>query len=166
MYIVPTFRKMLNLDCKKYKFKEIYHDNLQLAVEIQGTYSTASCPHCGEKTSKRKDKGLQAQKQRIKHMNYGGNQVIELILFKRRFRCNTCSKSFHERFDFESQYGNYSRDFEKYVIWSFGFLSGNKIAELYQSSSTTIYRILERIEIGMLVERGLEIMSNLDEIYL
>jgi len=38
-------------------------------------------------------------------------------------------------------------------MWSFGFLSGNKIAELYQTSVSTIYRILERIDVKQLITR-------------
>jgi len=35
MYIIPTFRKIVNLNCKKYTFKEIYHKDLTLTVEIR-----------------------------------------------------------------------------------------------------------------------------------
>jgi len=68
MYIIPTFRKIVNLNCKKYTFKEIYHKDLTLTVEIRGKYSTACCPECNCKTSKRKDKKLHKNKQALKHM--------------------------------------------------------------------------------------------------
>ncbi len=164
--ILPTFRKILNLNCDKFTFKEIYHKDLSLIVEIRGKYSTSCCPSCNCKTSKRKDKKLHEQKQWLKHMGLWWNQIVELKLFKRRFICTKCKNSFYEQFNFESKYWNYTKDFEKYVVWSFGFLSGNKIAELYQTSVSTIYRILERIDVKQLVIRWLEIMEELDEIYL
>jgi hypothetical protein len=52
------------------------------------------------------------------------------------------------------------------VQWNWGFVSGNKITELYQSSNSVIYAILERIDINLLNERGLKLIEELDEIYL
>ena len=166
MYILPIFRKMINLNCKKYTFQDIFHKWLSVIAEIRGKYTTSCCPKCNCKTSKRKDKKLHKHKQNLKHMWFWWNQIIELVLFKRRFLCNNCNISFYEKFDFESEHWNYTKDFEKYVVWSFGFLSGNKISELYQTSVSTIYRILERIDVKQLITRWLEIMEELDEIYL
>jgi hypothetical protein len=30
-----------------------------------------------------------------------------------------------------SEFGQYTTDFEKYIQWNWGFVSGNKLAELY-----------------------------------
>ena len=68
MYTIPTFRKILNLNCNKYTFKEIYHKNLSLIIEIRGKYTTSCCPHCNLKTSRRKDKKLHKQNSTLKHM--------------------------------------------------------------------------------------------------
>lgn len=99
-------------------------------------------------------------------MPYGGNKVIELKLFKRYFRCTDCEKRFYEKFDFESEHGMYTKHFEQYVQWNWGFVSGNKLSELYQSSNWVIHSILERIDVNLLNKRGLERMEELDEIYL
>jgi transposase len=85
---------------------------------------------------------------------------------KRYFRCIPCKRSFFECFSFESPFGYYTTHFEKYIQWNWGFVSGNKLTELYQSSNSVIYSILERIDVGLLNERGMRIIAELDEIYL
>lgn len=166
MNIITTIRKILNLNWKKVMIFDFHYELTKIIYSIRWKYSTTCCPKCNLKTSTRKDNKLHKQKQTIKHIPYGWNKIIELELHKRYFKCNKCNINFYEKFDFESEYWNYTKDFEKYVVWSFGFLSGNKIAELYQTSVSTIYRILERIDVKQLVTRWLEIMEELDEIYL
>ena len=166
MNIITNTRKILNLNWKKVMIFNFTDEFNKIIYSIRWKYTAACCPACGLKTSKRKWKQLHKQKHTIKHMPFGWNKIIELELYKRCFKCLNCKKSFYEKFDFESEYWNYTKDFEKYVVWSFGFLSGNKIAELYQTSVSTVYRILERIDVKQLIIRWLEIMEGLDEIYL
>ncbi len=166
MNIITTIRKIVNLNWKKVMIFHFYDEANKIIYAIRWKYTTVCCPECNLKTSKRKGKKLHIQKQTIKHIPYGWNKIIELVLHKRCYFCIPCNISFYEKFEFESEYWNYTKDFKKYVVWSFGFLSGNKIAELYQTSVSTIYRILERIDVKQLVTRWLEIMEELDEIYL
>ncbi|MDQ7022896.1 MAG: hypothetical protein Q9M97_05175 [Candidatus Gracilibacteria bacterium] len=67
---------------------------------------------------------------------------------------------------FMSNFGQYTNDFEKYIQWNWGFVSGNKLAELYQASNGLIHSILDRIDENLINEKGIEIMEKLDEIYL
>ncbi|MDQ7023043.1 MAG: hypothetical protein Q9M97_05960 [Candidatus Gracilibacteria bacterium] len=73
---------------------------------------------------------------------------------------------FDEKFDFMSNFGQYTNDFEKYIQWNWSFVSGNKLAELYQASNGLIHSILDRIDENLINEKGIEIMEKLDEIYL
>ena len=163
---MSVFRETLDLNWKKVTIQKVTTGDKKIICEIRGKYSTTICPHCDAKTSKRQDQVLHEQKQHLKHMPYGGDKVIELKLFKRYFRCVKCNKRFYEKFDFESEHGMYTKHFEKYVQWNWGFVSGNKLSELYQSSNWVIHSILERIDTNLLNERGLKIMEKLDEIYL
>ena len=126
MNIITIIRKILNLNWKEVMIFDFHYELNKTIYSIRWKYSTTCCTKCGLKTSKRKWRQLHKQKQTIKHMSYGWNKIIELKLYKRYFKCINCNINFYEKFNFESEYWNYTKDFEKYVVWSFGFLSGNK----------------------------------------
>lgn len=144
----------------------IYDEPKKLIFQIRWKYFNATCPHCGLKTSKRKDRKLHKQRQRVKHMPYGWDKIIELELHKRYFRCMHCNSQFYEKFDFESLFWMYTTSFEQYIQWNWWHVSGNKLAELYQSSNSVIHSILERIDGNLMNRRGMETIEKLDEIYL
>lgn len=60
----------------------------------------------------------------------------------------------------------YSNNFEKYIQWNWWFVSWNKLSQLYQTSGSVIYSILERIDIDLLNQRWMKLIEELDEIYL
>ncbi|MDQ7022081.1 MAG: hypothetical protein Q9M97_00865 [Candidatus Gracilibacteria bacterium] len=39
----------------------------------------------------------------------------------------------YEKFDFMSNFGQYTNDFEKYIQWNWGFVSGNKLSRTISS---------------------------------
>jgi len=166
MYSLPYFRKMLNLNWKKSKIMWIYEKENNLIFQIRWKYNCTKCINCWLNTSKRKDKKLHKQKTLVKHMPFWWNKMIELELHKRHFRCNNCKTDFYEKFDFMSDFGQYTNDFEKYIQWNWGFVSGNKLAELYGASNGLIHSILDRIDENLINEKWIEIMEKLDEIYL
>ena len=166
MYILPIFKKILNLNWKKVTILWIYEEQKKIIFKIRGKYGNVNCHCCGLNTNKRKDKKLHIQKQHIKHMPYGWDKIIELELHKRHFRCTNCQKDFYETFHFESIFWYYTTHFEKYIQWNWWFISGNKLSELYQTSNSVIYSILERIDINLLNERGMKLIETLEEIYL
>lgn len=166
MYTIPYFRKILNLNWKKVKIFWIYEKTKQLIFQIRWKYNNTTCPHCGFNTNKRQDKKLHKQNKLLPHMPYWWDKMIFLELHKRYFRCTNCNTKFYERFDFESTFWKYTTSFEQYVQWQWWFISWNKISELYQSSVSVIYSILERIDPKMINKRGLEVIENLEEIYL
>ena len=166
MLSITEIRKITNLNHKKVTIYWKKIENKRIILKIRWKYTTTCCPYCKEKTSKRQDQDLHQQKKLIPHMPYGWNKMIFLELYKRYFRCTKCNKKFYEKFDFESDYWLYSNDFEKYIQWNWWFVSWNKLAELYQTSVSTIYSILRRIDPELINTKGLEIISELEEIYL
>ena len=99
-------------------------------------------------------------------MPFWWDKMIELELHKRYFKCDNCKTDFYEKFDFMSNFGQYTNDFEKYIQWNWGFVSGNKLSELYGASNGLIHSILDRIDENLINEKWVEIMEKLDEIYL
>lgn len=71
-----------------------------------------------------------------------------------------------ERFEFEAEKGERTKTFEDYVKYSRGHMSGSQIAKNTQCSGWLVHSILEDIDPDALNKRGLEIMRELDEIYL
>lgn len=166
MYILPHFRKILNLNWKKVKIFWIYEKSKKLIFKIRWKYNNTICPDCWMKTNKRQDRKLHKQTKLIPHMPYGWDKMIFLELHKRYFRCNKCNKRFYEKFDFESEHWIYTKHFEQYVQWNWWFVSWNKIADLYQTSVSVVHSILERIDPEMINKRWMEMIEKLEEIYL
>ena len=166
MYTLPIFKKILNLNWKKVKIFWTYEETKKIIFQIRWKYNNITCPHCGVNTNKRQDKELHKQKQRLKHMSYGWDKIIELELHKRYFRCNNCKTQFYEKFDFESPFWIYTNHFEQYIQWNWWFVSWNKLSQLYQTSWSIIYSIIERIDVDLINQRWIEIIKNLDEVWL
>ncbi len=166
MYSLPIFRNILNLNWKKVLIMWIYEETKKVIFQIRWKYWNQTCPCCGLNTNKRHDKKSYKQKYRLKHMLYWWNKIIELELHKRYFRCTKCNTRFFEKFDFESPFWMYTTDFEKYIQWNWWHVSWNKLSELYQTSGSVIYSILERIDVELINKRWLEIIEELAEIYL
>ncbi len=124
------------------------------------------CPHCGLSTNKRHDTKLHRQKKLINHMPYWWDKIVKLEIHKRYFRCTKCKKKFYEKFDFENNHWFYTKQFEQYIQWNWWFISWNKLAKLYQTSNCVIDSILDRIDINLINKRWIEIIRNLEEVYL
>lgn len=166
MYTIPFFRKILNLNWKKVKIDWIYVKTKRLIFKIKWKYNNTICPHCGFNTNKRQDRKLHKQLKLLPHMPYGWDKMIFLELHKRYFKCNNCNTQFYEQFDFESEHWIYTKHFEQYIQWNWWFVSWNKLAKLYQTSVSVVYSILERIDINLINEKWIEIIKNLNEVWL
>jgi len=166
MYTLPLFRKILNLNWKKVKIFWFYEKSKKIIFKIKWKYNNTTCPHCGFNTNKRQDKKLHKQNRLVPHMPYGWDKIIFLELHKRYFRCNNCNTQFYEKFDFENEHWIYTDHFEQYIQWNWWHVSWNKLAKLYQTSGSVIYSILERIDVNLINERWIEIIKNLDEVWL
>ncbi len=161
MYTITLFRKILNLNWKKVKIFWFYDESKRLIFKIKWKYNNTICPHCGFNTNKKQDKKLHKQNKLVPHVPYGWDKMIFLELHKRYFRCTNCNTQFYEKFDFENKNWIYSNHFEQYIQWNWWFVSWNKLAELYQTSGSVIYSILERIDVNLINERWIEIIKNL-----
>ena len=76
MFTLTEIRKIANLNHKKVTIiKPIILDKL-IILQIRWKYTTTTCPHCGLKTSKRKDKKLHRQNRLVPHMPYGLDKMI------------------------------------------------------------------------------------------
>jgi len=166
MYTLPIFKKILNLNWKKATIMWFYEWSKRIIFKIRWKYNNTICPHCWFKTNKRQDTKLHKQNRLVPHMPYGWDKMIFLELHKRYFRCNNCKTQFYEKFDFENENWIYSNHFEKYIQWNWWFVSWNKISKLYQTSKSVIYSILDRIDPEMINKRWLDIIAELDEVYL
>jgi len=71
-----------------------------------------------------------------------------------------------EKFEFEAEKGERTKTFDDYVKFSWGHMSGSQIARNTQCSDWLIHNILKDIDPEWLNKRGLEVMKELDEIYL
>lgn len=166
MNILTHFKNIVNLNWKKVTISWIYEEEKKTVIQIRWKYNNTTCPNCGFNMNKRQDKKLHKQSKLIPHMSYGWDKMIFLELHKRYFRCNNCDSRSYERFDFESEYWYYTNHFEQYIQWNWWFVSGNKIAELYQTSVSVIHSILDRIDSELINKRWMNIIKELDEVYL
>ena len=160
MYTLPLFKKLLNLNWKKVTIMWFNEEAKRIIFKIRWKYNNTICPNCGLITSKRQDKKLHKQNRLIPHMPYGWDKMIFLELHKRYFRCTNCKTQFYEKFDFESQFWIYTTHFEQYIQWNWWHVSWNKLSELYQSSNSVIFSILERIDIDLINKRWIDIIQN------
>jgi len=159
--------KILNLNLKKYDIVSYQNQTNNIIVFwIKRKSKSCSCPQCGIRTTKRQDLKEYKQKINLKHINISNNTLIEIKPIKKYFRCNNCKSNFLERFDFESKIWFHTKTFENYVVASFWYTSWNQIAKLNHVSASKIYKIIEKIDHNKLNEIWLQILEELDEIYL
>ena len=71
-----------------------------------------------------------------------------------------------ERFEFEAEKWERTKSFDDYVKFSWWHMSGSQIARNTQCSSWLVHDILKDIDPEALNKRGIEIMEDLEEIYL
>lgn len=158
--------KILNLNLEKYEITSFKENKEIMIFWVKSKYKSCNCPQCWLKTNKRQDLKEYKQKINLKHINISNNRLIEIKPIKRYFRCKNCNSHFLERFDIESKLWFHTKEFENYVISSFWYTSWNQIAKLNKVSASKIYKIIENIDHKKLNEIWLEILSNLEEIYL
>ena len=158
--------KILNLNLEKYEILNFEENKEIMIFWVRSKLKYCNCPQCWIKTNKRQDLKEYKQKINLKHINISNNRLVEIKPIKRYFRCPNCKSHFLERFDIESNLWFHTKEFENYVISSFWYTSWNQIAKLNQVSASKIYKIIENIDHKKLNEIWLEIISNLEEIYL
>ena len=160
--------KILNLNLKKYEIKTFSEDreNWIMIFWVKNKEKYCTCPKCNNKTNKRQDLIERKQKTLMRHINISNNRLIDIQPIKRYFRCTNCWNKFLEKFEFESEHWYYTKEFERYVISSFWFISWNQIAKLNKLSASKVYRIVENVDYTQLNRNWIEIMNQLDEIYL
>jgi len=159
--------KILNLNLRKYKivsFEQKENDIIVFWVKRKAKFCI--CPYCWIRTNKRQDKKEYKQKTNLKHINISNNILIEIKPIRRYFRCENCKSNFLERFDFESNNWFHTKTFENYVIASFWYISWNQIAKLNKASIAKIYRIIQNIDHNKINEIWLQILEELEEIFL
>lgn len=161
-----TLYKLINLDEKKAKIVNYEAIGDKHVFTVKGKRKTCECPVCKKKTSKRKDRSETLLKPLRKHMYFSDGKTVEFRLIKRYFRCIDCGIAFMERFEFEAEKGERTRQFEEFVIYSWWHMSGNQIAKNTQSCPWLVYDILKTIDPEQLNKKGVKIMEWLEEIYL
>lgn len=164
--IIHIIWKILNLNLRKYKISDFEEKKEIKIFHIKSKSKYVICPQCWLKTNKRQDLKEYKQKINLKHINISNQRLIDIKPIKRYFRCENCKSHFLERFDFESENWFHTKDFENYVIASFWYTSWNQIAKNNKVSAKKIYKIIENIDHTKINETWLEILKNLDEIYL
>lgn len=81
------------LDLPGFKILEIIGHNL-LTIRVEPLERRPPCPHCGSLRLRTKD----CFWRRIKHVLYGGRPSW-LLIRSRKFRCRSCLRYFHQRFN-------------------------------------------------------------------
>ena len=157
---------LINLDSKRVTIVDYEDTGKKHIFTVNGKRASCECPACGRKTTKRKDHSQTLLKPLRKHMYFSDGKTVELRLIKRYFKCPRCKIGFMERFPFEAAKGERTKAFENFVMYSWGHMSGNQIAKETQSCPWLIYDILKTIDEEQLNTQGLDIMKQLDEIYL
>ena len=135
-------------------------------LTVKWKYKTCECPLCMKKTSKRDWLHEVTMKPLWKHLLLSDGNMMELKLIRRAFRCPECKISFMERFEFEAEKWERTKAFDDYVKFSRWHMSGSQIARNTQCSAWLIHDILKDIDENELNKRWIEIMRELDEIYL
>lgn len=172
MESIHVISRILNIDRAKYNICWFSEDNEAwvMVFHVKWKWECCICPHCHKKTQKRKDKKDYVQKKNLKHINLSDSRIIEIKPIKRYFRCRDkdCKwlSWFLEYFEFESKHWFHTIAFENAVISSWWYMSGNKIAELSKVHPSRVYWILKKIDHTQINEVGLQILEELDEIYL
>ena len=158
--------QMINLDYKNIKivnYELIWKKHI---FTVKGRLKTCECPSCHKRTSKRKWLHETLLKPLRKHMYFSDGKMVEFRLIKRYFRCVKCGIAFMERFHFEAEKGERTRQFEDFVKYSWWHMSWNQIARNTQSCPWLVHDITKTIDPEQLNKQWLEIMKWLDKIYL
>ncbi len=160
------FYEIIWLEKRRIKITWYEKQNKKHILTVRWKYKTCECPTCKVKTSKRDGLHEVTMKTSCKHLLLSDGNMVELKLVKRTFRCKFCDISFMERFEFESEKWQRTKTFEDYVKFSRWHMSGSQIARNTQTSNCMIHGILKGIDPDALNKRGIEIMEELEEIYL
>lgn len=159
--------KLLNIDKKvitvvDYKLSANTH-----LFTVKGAKQSCLCPKCNRPAIKRQDRRETSSIGSYKHLYLSNDTSIDLCIQRRYFKCSRwCNVSFMERFPFEAERWEHTKDFEKYVIYAWWHMSGNQIAKDNRCSPWRIWSILNTIDKDWLNKEGLKIMQSLGEIRL
>lgn len=96
------------------KFKIIKIENLpeKILIHLRARRKTGVCPHCLKRNQQVHDYPLP---QTIKHISIGSRQT-HLVIYKRRFWCSICQKTYNERLDMVKKWQRHTDLLEEEVI--------------------------------------------------
>lgn len=160
---------LLNIDKKIITVVDYKLSGTTHLFTIKGSKNSCVCPNCNRPTTKRKDRRETTIVGNYKHLYLSNDTSIDLSIIRRYFKCSRSScggVSFMERFPFEAERWEHTKDFEKYVIYAWWHMSGNQIAKDNKCSPRRIWSILNTIDKDWLNKEGLKVMQTLDEIRL
>ena len=160
------FYELVGLNQRRIKVTWYEKQNKKHILTVKGKNKTCECPKCGKKTSKRNGQHEVTLVPLWKHLLLSDGNMVELELIKRHFRCPKCNIGFMEKFEFEAEKWERTKSFDDYVKFSWWHMSGSQIARNTQCSAWLVHDILNDIDPDALNKRGIEIMEDLDEIYL
>lgn len=160
------FYKIIALDSKKVKVIWYEKQDTKHILTVKWKLKTCECPVCSKRTSKRDWLHEMTMVPLRKHMLFSDGSMVELKIVRRRFRCVKCWIWFMERFGFEAEKWERTKAFDDYVKYARWHMSWSQIARNTQCSDWLIHNILQDIEPETLNSRWIEIMNDLDEIYL
>ncbi len=156
---------ILDLDRSEATIQDIEPSEFWYHVTIAGRKQWVKCPMCNKYTKKRQDKRIATTKP-FKHLVVSNDLCIDLIIKKRYCRCVDCWISFMEQLYCEAKKWFHTPTFERYVIDCWWYMSGNQIARNAHCSPRVPWHILQGINAKTLNLQWVEIMKNLDEIWL
>jgi len=159
------FYEIIWLDQEIVKVSWYERQDKKHILTIKGKLKTCECPVCHKKTKKRDWLHEVPMIPLWKHILMSDGNMVELRIIRRVFRCD-CKARFMERFYFEAEKWERTKAFDDFVKFSRWHTSWAQIARNTQCNPWTVHDILKGIDENKLNKRWIEIMNELDEIYL
>lgn len=143
---------MLNINCttinegmsscfssKNGEIIPLSYGNYGVVLNIESTQTDISCPRCGNKADHIHQKHL-----KIIHGGSFNETPVDLSLERRRFLCETCDRTFMERFESLPLYARQILDVEYAIIHAMAKRTLSDVSDSYGISPQTIARIIKK----------------------
>jgi transposase len=146
------------LGLKGHRVGEVKEKDEGIVVEVEGGIRGDSCAYCG--STKLYRHGV-CKPRKVLH-SWSQGKKIYLRLYRQRWRCRECKRSFSDSVELLRSYSRITKQAEEEILWQMKDHSFSQIARNLGVGYSTQRRLLER-EID---EEALGFIQREDEIYL
>lgn len=132
----------------------------ELLIELENKQTSATCPHCGKRTSK----VHQSHRHRVRDIPVSSFDVF-LNVNRRQFRCQNCQKVFSEELSFVKKRRTYTKRLAQKVVEEVLATDVVNTGKRNRMSPAEIETILKEMEADLLTEKPRELKRlGIDEI--